>query len=125
MNRQQRRAKAKATPAYRRGMTYDEKVKALYKNGITADDLEEEFARGYKAGFREAGSPVIKMAYAAACLILKEQCGFGQKRIERFLKALDDKILYTLTTDEIIDEVFEKTGLKINFTEAFDRVEKA
>lgn len=124
MNRAQRRAKAKQIPSYRRGMTQEDKIKALFKNGITSEDLEQEWTRGYQAGFKDAGMPVIKQAYAAAVLVLHDQFGCGQVRCERFLKAMDEKITMTLTTDDIIGEVFDQTGLKINFQEPFDRIER-
>lgn len=124
MNRAQRRAQAKQIPSYRRGMTKEEKMKALFKNGITSEDLEQEWNRGYRAGLADAGVPVFKQAYAAACLTLHEQFGCGQIRCERFLKAMDEKITMTLTSQEIIDEVFDQIGLRINVKEPFDRIER-
>lgn len=128
MNREQRRkAKKQAprkTPAYRR-MTIEERKDALVKNGITPDDLQKAFDKGWKEGFNCATSPVLKTIYAAACLVLHELEGYGAKRCKRFLQRLDDTVINALTSAETIDEVWQKIGLELEFHESFDRIQEA
>ena len=127
MNRAQRRAKAKATPAYRRNMTKEDTLKALMKNGITADDLQRNYELGYTEGRSIGVNYTIKTAYAAACIALHELDGWGHKRCKRFLRRLDEIITTTLDSEEALDEALEKCGVHIVFKEALpeDRIVEA
>lgn len=130
MNREQRRAQKKAQrgqpkqkqPQYLR-MTKEQRMDALVKNGITIKDLEENYNKGYEAGFAVASGPVIKTCYAAVCLALNELHGFGMKRCKDVLNLVDEKILFSLTSMETIEEVWQKIGLQIDFNEVVsDRI---
>lgn len=130
MNREQRRAQKKAQrgqpkpkqPQYLR-MTKEQRMDALVKNGITIKDLEENYNKGYEAGFAVASGPVIKTCYAAVCLALNELHGFGMKRCKDILNLVDEKILFSLTSMETIEEVWQKIGLQIDFNEVVsDRI---
>lgn len=130
MNREQRRAQKKAQrgqpkpkqPQYLR-MTKQQRMDALVKNGITIKDLEENYNKGYEAGFAVASGPVIKTCYAAVCLALNELHGFGMKRCKDVLNLVDEKILFSLTSMETIEEVWKKIGLQIDFNEVVsDRI---
>lgn len=130
MNREQRRAQKKAQrgqpkpkqPQYLR-MTKQQRMDALVKNGITIKDLEENYNKGYEAGFAIASGPVIKTCYAAVCLALNELHGFGMKRCKDVLNLVDEKILFSLTSMETIEEVWQKIGLQIDFNEVVsDRI---
>ena len=130
MNREQRRAQKKAQrgqpkpkqPQYLR-MTKEQRMDALVKNGITIKDLEENYNKGYEAGFAVASGPVIKTCYAAVCLALNELHGFGMKRCKDVLNLVDEKILFSLTSMETIEEVGQKIGLQIDFNEVVsDRI---
>ena len=130
MNREQRRAQKKAQrgqpkpkqPQYLR-MTKEQRMDALVKNGITIKDLEENYNKGYEAGFSVASGPVIKTCYAAVCLALNELHGFGMKRCKDVLNLVDEKILFSLASMEAIEEVWQKIGLQIDFNEVVsDRI---
>lgn len=127
MNREQRRkAKKQAprkTPAYRR-MTIEERKDALVKNGITPDDLQKAFDKGWKEGFNCATSPVLKTIYAAACLTLHSLEGYGRERCKRFLQALDACVIDTLTSTEAVEKVWDEIGLELDFKESFDRIQE-
>lgn len=124
MNRAQRRAKAKATPAYRRNMTAEDMRKAFIKNGITPEDLQHNYELGLSDGRNEGIEFTIKTVYAASALALNEIAGYGHKRVTRFMRRMDEIVTTAITSDEVIDEVFEKFGLCINFREALseDRI---
>lgn len=123
MNRQQRRAANKAKPAYLRESPQD-LVKKMVKNGISVEDLEKNYNIGFKDGFKMAGEPIVKGCFAAICLVLHEMHGFGRKRCCDVLNAVDRHMMYTLTSDEAIQEVWEKIGLHIDFGEPFDRIQE-
>lgn len=123
MNRKDRRAAIKSKPSYMRE-SKEELTKRLIKNGITVEDLKNEYQKGYTYGFKEAAEPVIRGCYAAICLALNDLHGFGQKRCADVLRALDEHLTMTLTSKEAIDEVYERMGLRIDFKEPFDRVQE-
>lgn len=123
MNRQQRRKAHKQTPAYLRE-TKEQLEKRLLKNGITPKDLEDNYNKGWSDGFTKAAEPVIQAAYAAVCLALNELYKFGSKRCSDVLNCMDGHMMYSLTSKEAIDEVYKRMKLRINFKEAFDRVQE-
>lgn len=59
----------------------------------------------------------MKSCYAAMCLALHELYGFGSKRCMQMLNAVDEKVVYALTTQELIDQVFSDLEIEINFNE--------
>lgn len=125
MNRAARRADKKSKPSYMRNMTAAEIQKRFVQQGISPDDLVVEYRKGYNAGWREAGEPIVRGCYAAICLALNEMHGFGCKRCKDVLNKVDQVMLYTLTSEEAIQEVWDKIGLKLTFSETFDRVSEA
>lgn len=60
--------------------------------------------------------------YAAVLLAAQEVYGFGHKRAWRLLKRADEIICTVLDSEEIIQEVWERMGLEINFREGIDRI---
>ena len=96
----------------------------LQRNGITAEDLKANYDKGWSDGFTKAAEPVIQAAYAAVCLALNELYKFGSKRCADVLNCMDGHMLYSLTSEEAIDEVYKRMKLRINFKEAFDRVQE-
>lgn len=123
-------AVSKMSPSqYARMMREKEVIARIQRNGVTLADLKENYDMGYQDGYK-AGStrriePIMKMSYAAICLALNELHGFGTNRVERVLKLVDEKITYSLSSEEMIDEVLEKFGIRIDFKNPFagDRVE--
>lgn len=123
MNRAQRRAQAKATPAYKRGKTVEDKIKAFYKNGITAADLQENFEKGYNAGFKDAVPATYEHIYAAVILACRRDLGFGKKRCARLLNHIDDIVTEHLSSREAIEQVWQEVGLELNFSAGIERIE--
>lgn len=99
-------------------------VEKLQRNGITVEELKENYVLGYNEGFKAAGEPIVKGCFAAICLVLNEKYGFGRKRCHDVLSAVDQHLLFTLTSDEAIAEVWDKIGLQLEFNEPFDRVQE-
>lgn len=100
-------------------------VAKIQQNGITIKELKENYDRGFSDGFKAAGEPIVKGCFAAICLALHDKrFGFGKKRCCDVLNAVDQHLLYDLTSDEAIEQVWQEIGLKLDFKEAFDRIQE-
>ena len=100
-----------------------QRMAGLVQNGITPKDLEEEFQRGREIGFKEAAEPILKSCYAGICIALHDEFGFGENRCYRAIKAVDKKIVWALNHQELVEETLEKTGLRLQLDEPFERVQ--
>lgn len=72
-----------------------------------------------------ATGPVLESVYAAAIILLSDDYGFDHDQCVEFLQKLEDKTLYCIEHSDILDEAFEKTGIKIHFNEGIDRIEES
>ena len=128
MNRAERRAKAKSTPAYRRGASAEDLIRQMSRNGITPEQYDEhgrhEYERGLRQGYMDGGTESIKMVYAAVCLALKELHGWGRKRCYDVLARVDEHVTNHLHSSDAIDEVFREVGLQIDFRDPLERVKE-
>lgn len=100
------------------------KLDELQRNGITMKDLQDNYDKGFHEGFKKAAEPIVEGCYAGVCLALNDLYGFGHKRCADVLNTLDKHITMSLTSTEIIEEVWRRMGLKIEFKEAFDRIKE-
>ena len=123
MNRQQRRAAAKAQPRYMR-LTTEQKKARLFKNGITLDDVDQAQKEGWHEGFQTAGRETLRSIYAAIVWQLNRE-GRERDAIIETMRAIDQRVLESISSAEDIDEVFRQTGIEIAFDEPFDRVQEA
>lgn len=126
----QNSAVARMSPSqYVRMVKETEAIARIQQNGITLAELKQNYQHGYDDGYKDGSKrkiePLMKMAYAAAALSLNELYGFGTKRIEAVLQRMDEKIVYSLSSEEMIDEVMEKFGFHIDFQNPFagERIE--
>lgn len=124
MNRAQRRAAAKSQPRYIRGLTTEQKVAKLYRNGITGDDVRKSYDEGYHEGFVAAGREIIRTIYASEVRTLGKR-GWKPKTIVQHLKALDDRVKNSLSSHEDIETALKETGIELDFDDPFDRVQEA
>ncbi len=102
--------------------TLQQKIEGLYKNGITEADLRQEYERGRTEGFKSAAINIVKCCYAGIVIALHDEFGFGVRRAFRAIRAVDQKVNWALTHHELAEEALEKTGLKLNFEDPFERV---
>ena len=115
-NRAQRRAAKKQQPKWKK-MSQDQRINAMCKNGITPKDVDDAYERGRKDALHSVSDYCMKDCYAGFVLAAHEVFGFGHERCIRLLKAADDRICNSLASDEAIEEVFEKLGIRIAFYE--------
>lgn len=120
-NRKQRRAQAKASPSWM-PKSQSEILHKLIKNGITQQDLEANYKKGFDDGFKASGEPMVKTCYAAACLAAKSEFGFGKQRILRLIQAIDKRVLDSMSSYEIVEQVLADCGIRLDFNDPFDRV---
>lgn len=94
-NRAMRRRQAKA----------EQKMAQLFKNGITQEDLDKAYKKGYRAGYQDKAWQSIRSYYGATMLALNEEFKFGQGRCMRVLKSIETHLVECLTNQELIEEV--------------------
>lgn len=121
MNRRERRAANKALPAWQR-QSKEQKMAALVKNGITPEYVDKECAKHFDAGYRKGAEHTLKMVYAAVCLAANDRFGFGRRRCRDLLLAIDNHVLMSLTSEEAMDEVYERMGLRIAAVDEMERI---
>ena len=97
-------------------------IERLSQNGITPNDLRAEYDKGFNEGFKRASEPIIKGCYAAICLALHDLYGFGAERCKRVLRAVDGHLIYTLTGEELIEQVLNDMDLEIRMDDPIERV---
>lgn len=124
MNRAQRRAKQKATPAWRRGTTMEDRERMLARNGITVKDLRNAGDSAYRDGYDAGSREEVRMCYAAFCLAMHEVYGFGGLRARRALVEADRQLVTCVESEELIRQVENKMGYQICFKEPIDRVKE-
>ena len=102
-------------------------VRKAYITGAIRDGVQHAYKEGQVQGYILAMESVQKAVYAACVLSLRKQLGFGKQRIERFMRAVDEVVWGCINSEELTDEVFEKTGIKIDLSEIYseDRIKAA
>ena len=98
--------------------TLEERKAAIYKNGITKEHLDIEYAAGYKRGEVHT----MQTVYAALMLAANEEFGFGANRVLKLIQATDKKVLEVLTSEELINEVYKRFKIVLDFDAPLDRV---
>jgi hypothetical protein len=115
MNRAQRRAakrnERKVKPVFNYTNSAEERLTRIQQNGITIDDLD----RAYKKGAEDGQKKATKMCYAGFLLAMHKVYGFGKKRATRLLKAADDAVVYSIDTEEMMDAVYKRFGIVLDF----------
>lgn len=100
-----------------------EQVQRLTQNGITQKDLDECYERGYTEGYKAGTDKTLRTVYAGVVLQLLETGASNDSAIA-FLRDLDNRLIVSIDAGEDIEEVFEKTGVKLMLKEDFDRVKE-
>lgn len=94
------------------------------RNGITIADLTREVAKARKQAYEDTVTSVMKVMYAAVAVVLVDEFGFSKDDCLRAIGAIDNKMAITIDSDEIVEEMHEKAGLRINAKEGVERVEQ-
>ena len=100
-----------------------EQVRRLTQNGITQADLDECFDKGHAAGFKAGTDKTLKTVYAGVIMELLDS-GNTQEEAISFLKNLDNRLITSIDAGEDIEEVFNRTGVRLVLKEDFERVQE-
>ena len=122
MNRADRRAARKNTPAYLR-MSPEEAKKRLLKNGITDADLAKNYELGRMDGYKQGADSASVAIYAAIALAANKLYGFGSKRCKDLIYAVDQLVTYAITSKELADEVYERFGINLCPDDPIERIQ--
>ncbi|MBQ1791352.1 MAG: hypothetical protein II008_14330 [Oscillospiraceae bacterium] len=120
-NRQQRRKQMREQMHEWVRTNQMDQVKRLTQNGIGQKDLDECYEKGHEEGFKAGTDKTLKTVYAGVVLELLE-AGNSRDEAISFLRNLDDRLIRSIDAGEDIDEVYNKTGVRLMLKEDFDRV---
>lgn len=98
-----------------------EQVRRLTQNGISQKDLDEAFEKGAEEGFKQGTDKTLKTVYAGVILEMLDN-GNSQEEAIGFLRALDNRLITSIDAGEDIEEVFERTGVRLMLKDDFERV---
>ena len=110
----------------RYGAPYTSKEKdilaRMVRNGITAEDLKEEFKRGRQSAYEQTAPAVMTACYSAVAITLAEDFGFTSEQILSVLAKADERITMSVDNDELAREAEEKARIRFFASEGIDRV---
>jgi len=98
------------------------RVAGLIQNGITPDDVRNEYNRGLEEGFKLAGTQIIKNCYAGIILALKEDFGFDDDQCFEAISSVDKKVIYSIDHHAMAEQVLRETGLRLDMDDPLERV---
>ncbi len=126
MNRQQRREQmreerreALKIPLHKRQkMMADAEARArlltqLVQNGITPEDLKQEYDKGYKAAQRQLSNYYMRFFYAATAIATHRLYKHGRERVLRTIEAVHQIMTEEITTTDILQRCIEETGIDL------------
>ena len=100
-----------------------DKVRTLSKNGITQDDLNESYRKGHEDGYKAGTDKTLRTVYAGVVLLMLDT-GADEATAISFLRDLDNRLITSISDGEDIEEVFDRTGVRLMLKEDFDRVKE-
>lgn len=109
---------------FRRGVEARQSaMKLIDESAALKKRMEEVYEEGRKAGFKQAGWPILKSCIAAACIMLRDEFGMEEDDIVRGVTALHEKITFALEYSELTDEVLEKTGIELQLDDPLEAIQ--
>lgn len=118
MNRQDRRKAQKNRHGYRK-LSPEQWRAQMAKNGITPEDMNREFRRGWDDGWKAAHDSTAKLLVGSLCLALMEEHGFDKAKLTKLLEKMDELMLKSLTSDAALNAAFARMGLDIDPEDPF------
>lgn len=126
MNREQRRAKARRDAKYLREIaatSQQQKEAMLFRNGITLDDLEREHKNGWMEAKEEVEQFCFHTIYAAVLITMCEQHGWDADKAADLLREIDKQVVICVEDQELVNEAYAKTGIKLEWKDPLERVQ--
>lgn len=94
---------------------------ALFRNGVTAADLETEYKKGFMDAKKEVEEFCFHTIYAAILIALMDR-GMEQDEAVETLRAIDRQVVVCIDDQDIIKEAYEKTGVELNWNDPVERI---
>lgn len=102
-------------------MGKQEQMQRLVQNGISQKDLDECYDKGHEEGFKAGTDKTLRTVYAGVILELLDS-GNTRDEAVSFLRNLDNRLITSIDAGEDIEEVYERTGVRLMLKEDFERV---
>lgn len=100
-----------------------EQARIMTQNGITQKDLDKAYRDGHEAGYKAGTDRTLRTVYAGVVLQLLDN-GNSKNDALGFLKDLDNRLITSISAQEDIEEVFDRTGIRLMLKEDFDRIKE-
>lgn len=98
-----------------------EQARRLTQQGISQKDLDKSYDDGHEAGFKAGTDKTLRTVYAGVVLELLDS-GNSKEEAIGFLRNLDNRLITSISAGEDIEEVFDRTGVRLMLKEDFERV---
>lgn len=118
MNRQARRKAQKSKRGFRK-LTPEQWRAQMAKNGITPEDMNKEFKRGWDDGWKAGHDSTARLLVGSMCLALMEDHGFDKEMLTGLLQRMDELMLSSLTSDAALNAAYAKMGLDVDPEDPF------
>lgn len=96
---------------------------ALYRNGITVDDVKKEYERGFRDGRKISEDFAFHAVYAAFLITMIDRHGMEQDEAIALLREMDNQVVLCIEDQELMDEAYERTGVEINWSDSLERIQ--
>lgn len=96
---------------------------ALYRNGITVQDLEQEYANGAKDGRQHAEEFAFHAIYAAFLIVMIDHHKMDRDKAVELLREIDHQVVVCIEDEELIKDAYEKTDVELNWKDPLERIE--
>lgn len=123
-NRAQRRRQEREQIREWKHKNQYERMMSFRKNGITENDLSDEYEKGYREGYMYSAELLLKKMYAAIATELLDS-GNPKEDVIQFVVGVDHRFSLMFDADDEIDAVYDKIGVRFNVDRnAINRVEE-
>ena len=96
-----------------------QRLAAMQKNGITVDDLRNAERQGQQDGYKHGVEDALKTCYASVAMVANELYGHDKQGCIDVLRAVDERIITALSTEDAMQEVLDTLGIEITFSGVF------
>ena len=117
------------TDTYRQGIEREtqrrvERALMLGKNGITEQDLQNAYDRGWREGVKDS-TKASWIIYAGVCRALHRLHGFGAKRLIRVMELANEIMTSEFTSEEMVENAYRETKVRFQPEDPFKPVDYA
>ena len=114
MRREIARQETRKNAALMASYSTTKKAVSIWEHGISPEELQAEYKRGWGDGYKAKGYELIRAVYAGVCIALHDEFGFGETRLVRALGAMHKAVALSISEYDMADEVLRKCGITID-----------